>query len=114
MPRPSYALLGILLFLQLFVSWYLKAKERIKAIRSSTSSDQIQEESQSQVEYKEEEEEGKHKCPLCLFSVKSPTVTDCGHVYCWKCVSEWVTEKPQCPLCRQPVTLSRMIPLNHY
>lgn len=41
------------------------------------------------------------KCTLCLEVLKDPSVTTCGHVFCWSCVQDWCREKPECPLCRQ-------------
>jgi peroxin-10 len=51
------------------------------------------------------------KCTLCLEPYKDPSVTTCGHVFCWICVRDWVREKPECPLCRQEVLLSKVLPL---
>lgn len=51
------------------------------------------------------------KCTLCLEVFKDPSVTTCGHVFCWVCVRDWVQEKPECPLCRQEVLLSKVLPL---
>lgn len=51
------------------------------------------------------------KCTLCLELFKDPSVTTCGHVFCWICVRDWVREKPECPLCRQEVLLSKVLPL---
>jgi peroxin-10 len=51
------------------------------------------------------------KCTLCLEQFKDPSVTTCGHVFCWICVRDWVREKPECPLCRQEVLLSKVLPL---
>ncbi|CAG7994281.1 unnamed protein product [Penicillium salamii] len=51
------------------------------------------------------------KCTLCLEMFKDPSVTTCGHVFCWMCVRDWVREKPECPLCRQEVLLSKVLPL---
>lgn len=51
------------------------------------------------------------KCTLCLEPFKDPSVTTCGHVFCWACVRDWVREKPECPLCRQSVQASKILPL---
>jgi len=51
------------------------------------------------------------KCTLCLDAFKDPSLTTCGHVFCWICVRDWVREKPECPLCRQEVLLSKILPL---
>lgn len=51
------------------------------------------------------------KCTLCLEVFKDPSVTTCGHVFCWVCVRDWVREKPECPLCRQDLLLSKVLPL---
>lgn len=29
------------------------------------------------------------KCTLCLEQVLNPTVTRCGHVFCWECICNW-------------------------
>ncbi|KAB8075303.1 Pex12 amino terminal region-domain-containing protein [Aspergillus leporis] len=51
------------------------------------------------------------RCTLCLDPFKDPSVTTCGHVFCWTCVRDWVREKAECPLCRQDVLLSKVLPL---
>lgn len=51
------------------------------------------------------------KCTLCLEPMKDPSVTTCGHVFCWTCVLDWVEEKPECPLCRQSVLGQHVLPL---
>jgi peroxin-10 len=49
----------------------------------------------------------RRKCALCLGFLKTPTVTSCGHVFCWKCIGNWCATKEVCPLCRQPVAMHR-------
>ena len=51
------------------------------------------------------------KCTLCLENFKDPSVTTCGHVFCWACVQDWVREKPECPLCRSAIYGNKVLPL---
>lgn len=51
------------------------------------------------------------KCTLCLEPFRDPSVTTCGHVFCWSCVQDWVKEKAECPLCRQSVLPQKILPL---
>ncbi|KAF2876404.1 Pex12 amino terminal region-domain-containing protein [Massariosphaeria phaeospora] len=54
---------------------------------------------------------GNRKCTLCLEEMKDPSVTTCGHVFCWGCISDWAREKPECPLCRQSCLVQHVLPL---
>jgi len=51
------------------------------------------------------------KCTLCLEPMKDPSVTTCGHVFCWTCIGDWCREKPECPLCRQVCLAQHILPL---
>ena len=51
------------------------------------------------------------KCTLCLEELKDPSVTTCGHVFCWTCIGDWCREKPECPLCRQMCLVQHILPL---
>jgi peroxin-10 len=54
---------------------------------------------------------GNRKCTLCLEEMKDPSVTTCGHVFCWTCIGDWAREKPECPLCRQTCLVQHILPL---
>ncbi|KAI1820771.1 Pex12 amino terminal region-domain-containing protein [Xylaria intraflava] len=51
------------------------------------------------------------KCTLCLEELKDPAATQCGHVFCWACIGDWVREKPECPLCRRTASVQHILPL---
>ena len=51
------------------------------------------------------------KCTLCLEEMRDPSVTTCGHVFCWTCIGDWIREKPECPLCRQSIMAQHVLVL---
>jgi peroxin-10 len=50
-------------------------------------------------------------CTLCLEELKDPSVTTCGHVFCWDCIGDWLRERPECPLCRSQALIQHVLPL---
>ena len=55
-------------------------------------------------------------CSICLDDLKNPRKTQCNHIFCYKCVYNWINEKNyygeknlSCPLCRSNMgVLSRV------
>ncbi|MCO5563075.1 hypothetical protein L7F22_016711 [Adiantum nelumboides] len=53
-------------------------------------------------------------CGICLDVCYDPVVTMCGHLFCWPCLYHWLSHhsvSQECPVCKNPVQQSRMIPL---
>ncbi|KAG1749663.1 Pex12 amino terminal region-domain-containing protein [Suillus paluster] len=50
-------------------------------------------------------------CTLCLDERTDSCATECGHLFCWGCIVGWGREKAECPLCRQALSLTRLLPI---
>ncbi|KAL0581395.1 peroxisome biogenesis factor 10 [Marasmius crinis-equi] len=50
-------------------------------------------------------------CTLCLEERTNSCSTECGHLFCWSCIVGWGREKAECPLCRQSLSLTRLLPI---
>ncbi|KAJ6220674.1 hypothetical protein RDWZM_006486 [Blomia tropicalis] len=45
-----------------------------------------------------------NRCPICLETIeRRATAYDCGHQFCYDCISQWMQQRNRCPLCRQVV-----------
>eukprot|EP01038_Epipyxis_sp_PR26KG_P011456 gene11456-15348_t len=64
-------------------------------------------------------------CPLCLFPVTRPVVTECVHIYCYTCITNLFqqaipmnfmhtnnSQHHKCPVCRRKVTMNSSIEID--
>lgn len=107
--RPTYRLLGYLSVIQLSITLLLTAYQHLKSGKSLESLVAPDKTIQTNASLTPG-----LKCALCLERLRNKTATSCGHLFCWSCITEWCSSKPECPLCREPVQLSRLVFLHHY
>ncbi|KAN0012574.1 hypothetical protein ACTFIU_007881 [Dictyostelium citrinum] len=53
------------------------------------------------------------ECNICFDDVSEPVVTQCGHLFCWTCIFQWLqhNSSQQCPVCKAPITKEKLIPI---
>lgn len=54
------------------------------------------------------------ECNICLEQATEPVVTQCGHLYCWKCIYEWMQQPREtlvCPVCKSGINKETIIPI---
>jgi peroxin-10 len=118
--RPSYTILGMLIFLQLALQSAGFARTKLKERRGMEDSNSEELGGVSLIPSCSDDEgvsDGNggaaggvaHKCGICLEVMGAPSCPPCGHLYCYECIVESLTSKAECPLCRQQATASSVL-----
>ncbi|XP_062523453.1 TNF receptor-associated factor 3-like isoform X2 [Corticium candelabrum] len=57
--------------------------------------------------------EKKHECPLCLYALRDPIQTPCGHRFCTSCIKNvLIQDRAKCPLDNEPLRKDEIFPDN--
>lgn len=83
-PRPSYALLGALLFARSVLLFVAAARTHFENQKATSRS------AVTQVEVKSNADSTDYQCVLCMGECNLPTILPCGHLFCWQCVASWL------------------------
>ncbi|GFY79278.1 peroxisome biogenesis factor 10 [Trichonephila inaurata madagascariensis] len=103
--QTSYKVLGWIAATQLFLSLAIN----MYAISTKPSVSVKEKESNSG-----EVVNSKNQCSLCFEKRSYSTATPCGHLFCWSCITSWMQNKEECPLCRESFPPSKLILLQNY
>lgn len=120
----NYSLLGGIILVQFLVKFLIKFKaytDKTNLEESIIESDKIYNinqltKPQESIELSDPNQlpyipENSRNCILCLSPMTDPTSANCGHLFCWECIVDWVRENPECPLCRTACLEQNLLPL---
>ena len=51
-------------------------------------------------------------CAICLDNITNPTLTACGHLYCYECIKECLDKYKICPTCRSNLVGKDLLVMN--
>jgi len=127
--KKSY-LLALSLFLPLIYNLYLDVRKIRKYLTEKQERKEALELLKSEKNAPKNErlpESSDRKCMLCLGAITEPTLTPCGHCFCWQCIHQYGSFKnddnfqmslgnnvQQCPICREKFTANRLVYLFNY
>ena len=53
----------------------------------------------------------KTTCSICFDEPTRPTVTPCGHIFCYECINDWLQRQSSCPICKSRLLPSDLVQL---
>lgn len=113
----GYKVLGILSSLQLalvfgaFIKQAIQSQRPVDVTASNQRLNNLRKRMTSDVKSKQKSSEV--QCILCLEQRENTSATICGHLFCWSCILDWLDQKEECPVCRDPITKSSIVCLRN-
>ena len=51
-------------------------------------------------------------CSICLEEITEPVITNCGHIYCQRCLTQSIQSYKKCPLCKTELSMRDMMSIS--
>jgi SNF2 family DNA or RNA helicase len=61
---------------------------------------------------KEKPIEDDQNCSICMDALENPTVTACGHIFCYDCLKMCLGDKKKCPMCKADLSGKELLVVN--
>ncbi|XP_062538339.1 peroxisome assembly protein 10-B [Armigeres subalbatus] len=112
----GFRILGVVTLLQLLLSLVVKWSEQRRKVRISSAKGETSSQQWTVVPVASESAHVSRssKCSLCMEMAVDLSATQCGHLFCWVCILNWLDERPICPICREAIKKSRVIRLQNF
>lgn len=113
----GYQVLGMISAAQLLLVFaaFIKQTMRTKQVTAETIEkvNRLRDRIQSAA-HQPQQSETLPKCVLCLEVRHDTCTTPCGHLFCWQCIMDWLDQKEECPVCREPMHKSNVVYLMNF
>lgn len=109
----GYKILGAISFMQLALGFAAYVKEELASRRRALEQNHHKW-TRRTIGGEDEKDASDVKCVLCLETRQDTSVTDCGHLFCWTCILDWLNQKEECPVCRESLKKSSVIYLRNF
>lgn len=103
----GYRILGVITIVQLLITFSITFYNSLKV-------EPLKETRKSYSRETEEETSSESTCVLCLGPRQNSSLTTCGHMFCWNCIHGWLSERDECPTCREHVKKANVLLLKNF
>ncbi|XP_058831105.1 peroxisome biogenesis factor 10 [Topomyia yanbarensis] len=107
----GFRILGIVTLVQLVLSLVVKFVEQRKKAKNIAASSS---KTVKRTRLETTSTSSGRKCALCMELAVDLSATQCGHLFCWVCILNWLDERQICPICREAIKKSRVIRLMNF
>lgn len=111
----GFRILGVVTLLQLLLSLIVKWVDQRKKARINTASTNSEGAPAALRTLSESTTtSSSRRCALCMEMAVDLSATQCGHLFCWVCILNWLDERQICPICRESIKKSRVVKLQNF
>uniref|UniRef100_A0A8D8BRJ4 RING-type E3 ubiquitin transferase n=1 Tax=Culex pipiens TaxID=7175 RepID=A0A8D8BRJ4_CULPI len=110
----GFRILGVVTLLQLVLSLIVKMVEQRKKSKANAANAAVKRAAPPASGGDKPNCCSERKCALCMEQAVDLSATQCGHLFCWVCILNWLDERQICPICREAIKKSRVVRLQNY